>query len=205
MAMMPWVAELQAFDWRALDVRDAGDWPRAAQWLALAALGLGALWAAWSFHVSSKRDILAASEREEATLKAAYRDKARQAAGLAALRQREGTLANTFNTFVATLPAHTEVPGLVEDIASAARVNRLVVERIELQTERIGEQYVELPINLTLTGDYHQLGAFAGAVANLPRLVTLHDFELATAEAASTLRLTVLAKTYRYRPAEAPP
>ena len=201
--MMAWYAELAAFDWAALDVREAGEWPRPAQWLALVALGLSAFLAAWLFHVEGKRDALHASEVVAAELNAALRAKALAARDLPALRQRGAALASAFAALVATLPADAEVPGLVEDIAAAAVVNRLVVERVELREEHIGEHYVELPISLTLIGDYHQLGAFTGAVANLPRLVTLHDFELAPLPSAATLRLTVLAKTYRYRTPEA--
>ena len=201
--MMAWYAELAAFDWAALDVREAGEWPRPAQWLALLALGLSTFLASWFFHVEGKRDALHASEAVATGLKATFRAKALEARDLPALREREAALADAFAALVATLPADTEVPGLVEDIAAAAVVNRLVVERVELREEHISEHYVELPISLTLIGDYHQLGTFTGAVANLPRLVTLHHFELAPLPSAATLRLTVLAKTYRYRTREA--
>ena len=197
--MMAWRAELAAFDWAALDVREAGEWPRTAQWLALVALGLSTFLAAWLFHVEGKRDALHMGKVAAAERKAVFRHKALEARDLAALKQREAALADAFAALVATLPADTEVPGLVEDIAAAAIVNRLLVERVELREEHVGEHYVELPISLTLIGDYHQLGAFTGAVANLPRLVTLHDFELAPLPSTATLRLTVLAKTYRYR------
>lgn len=202
--MMAWRAELAAFDWAALDVREAGEWPRAAQWLAFVALGLSTFLGAWLFHVEGKRDALHIGKAAAAERKAAYRHKAFEARDLPALKQREAALANTFAALVATLPADTEVPGLVEDIAAAAIVNRLLVERVELREEHVGEHYVELPISLTLIGDYHQLGAFTGAVANLPRLVTLHDFELAPLPSTAMLRLTVLAKTYRYRTRAAP-
>ena len=201
--MMAWRAELAAFDWAALDVREAGEWPRTAQWLALVALGLSTFLAAWLFHVEGKRDALHMGKVAAAERKAVFRHKALEARDLAALKQREAALADAFAALVATLPADTEVPGLVEDIAAAAIVNRLLVERVELREEHVGEHYVELPISLTLIGDYHQLGAFTGAVANLPRLVTLHDFELAPLPSTATLRLTVLAKTYRYRTREA--
>lgn len=201
--MMAGSVQKATFDWAALDVRDAGDWPRYAQCLALAALGLAAFLTGWLLYVEGQRDALTVREGAAATLTATYQDKARRTRDLAALRQREAALANAFAALVATLPVDTEVPSLVEDIARAAVVNRLVVERIDLREEHAGEHYVELPISLTLTGDYHQLGAFTGAVANLPRLVTLHDFDLAPLASAATLRLTVLAKTYRYRPPEA--
>ena len=198
--MMAWLAGLNTLDWNALDVRDAGDWPRPAQWLALAALAIGAFWAAWVLHVGGKRDALAASEDEEGELKAIYRERALQTAGFAVLERRVAALDAAFTAFLATLPADAEVPGLVEDIAQAAAVNRLLLERIALQPERRGAQTLELPIQLTLTGDFHQLGAFASAVANLPRLVTLHDFELAPLDGTPTLRISVLAKTYRHQP-----
>jgi type IV pilus assembly protein PilO len=60
--------------------------------------------------------------------------------------------------------------------------------------------YIELPINIKVVGGYHDLATFVSGVASLPRIVTLHDFEIKTEknEATSKLRMNIVAKTYRY-------
>jgi type IV pilus assembly protein PilO len=60
------------------------------------------------------------------------------------------------------------------------------------------EFYTELPIQIEVLGDYHEFGQFVSKVAELPRIVTLHDFTITEAE-DKKLRLNVIAKTYRYK------
>lgn len=60
--------------------------------------------------------------------------------------------------------------------------------------------YIELPIKICCW-HYHDLATFVSGVASLPRIVTLHDFEVSpvAAEAGSSrLAMSILAKTYRY-------
>ena len=56
--------------------------------------------------------------------------------------------------------------------------------------------YVELPFAVVAVGSYHQFGAFVRAIAALPRVVTLHDFEIAPGDVG--LRLSLAAKTYSF-------
>ena len=98
------------------------------------------------------------------------------------------------------LPSDTEVPGLLEDISSKGELNGLSIEAISLLEEVLEEFYVELPIAISATGSYHDLGAFVSGMAGLPRIVTLHDFEIEMQDNDSTgLRMDIMAKTYRYR------
>jgi len=76
----------------------------------------------------------------------------------------------------------------------------LEFEEIKLLPEVAQQFYIELPIQIAVVGGYHDLATFVSGVASLPRIVTLHDFELVTsgAEGTSKLRMNILAKTYRY-------
>ena len=76
--------------------------------------------------------------------------------------------------------------------------NDLTIESMDLQDERQTEFYVELPIDIVVEGDYHKIGAFVSGVANLSRIVTLHDFKLVPRETPQQLKMTIQAKTYRY-------
>ena len=74
----------------------------------------------------------------------------------------------------------------------------MAIESIKLQAEQRTEFYVELPIEVTVIGDYHMLGSFVSGAANLSRIVTLHDFEIKPGTGPRDLRMTIQAKTYRY-------
>ena len=110
----------------------------------------------------------------------------------------------SFGALVSQLPSDTEVPGLLEDITNKGLLNGLSISAIELKKERAQEFYVELPISITASGSYHDLGAFISGMAGLPRIVTLHDFQITNSKKnPNSLDMKILAKTYRYRDGEA--
>ena len=96
------------------------------------------------------------------------------------------------------LPAEMRLPELLDDIAQAAEANGLSIQGIELAQLRRSGFYAELPMSVVLVGGYHQIGAFLSGVAELPRILTWHDFDLRPARQAEGLRLRIAAKTYTY-------
>jgi type IV pilus assembly protein PilO len=110
----------------------------------------------------------------------------------------------SFGALVSQLPSDTEVPGLLEDITNKGLLNGLDIASIILQKESAKEFYVELPIAIKASGSYHDLGAFISGMAGLPRIVTLHDFQI-TAEKKNpnSLDMSIIAKTYRYKDGDA--
>jgi type IV pilus assembly protein PilO len=64
-------------------------------------------------------------------------------------------------------------------------------------SETISEFYAELPINIRVTGSYHELGSFASDISQLPRIVTLNDIAVATGR-DGMLTMDAVAKTFRY-------
>lgn len=211
--MRDWFEQL-----RQLDINDVDGWPRPLKAVALAATFCATLLAGHAVYLSGKHDALDSRMESETELKREYERKALPAAGVEALRARHDDTAAEFEALLRQLPRDTEVPGLIEDISRAALANGLTTESIDLQPERATGFYIELPIRITVRGGYHDIGAFVGEVAALPRIVTLHDFEI-TPETPSSqpdtraashcdkdcsnadvsnLRMSILAKTYRY-------
>ena len=127
-----------------------------------------------------------------------YESKAFQAANLDAYRQQMIELDETFGALLKQLPKDTEVPGLLEDITEVAYGSGLSMKSISLQPERASAFYIELPIKIDVTGDYHDFGSFVSGVAALPRIVTLHDYSI-TQTNGTLLNLVIEAKTYRYK------
>lgn len=213
-------------DWfdqlRQLDINDVYRWPRPLKAVALTAAFCVTLLAGHVVYLSGKHDALNARVGSESELKREYERKALPAAGVEALRTRHEDTAAEFQALLRQLPRDTEVPGLIEDISRAALANGLTTENIDLEPERATGYYMELPIRIAVRGSYHDIGAFVSDVAALPRIVTLHDFEIAPeapsslpdatsvslcngdcSNVGSDLGMSILAKTYRYlsRPA----
>ena len=189
---------LRGVDIRHLDFSEVGAWPMPLKALCFALAALLALLGGYALVLSDQRAELAAGERREQALRRELAAKQPQAAALVALHAKREQALAALTTMLQRLPARTEVPGLIEDISRAAQANDLRVDRIQLAEERPGSLYVELPIAIVVHGGYHQIGALAAAIATLPRLVTLHDFDLAAGAAADGLVLSITAKTYRY-------
>ena len=102
------------------------------------------------------------------------------------------------------LPKETEIPGLVEDINVSGVNSGLKFKNIRLEPEIRQEFFIEQPISIEATGDYHSFGSFVSGIAALPRIVTLHDFDISASSANDKktdipqISYSVKAKTYRY-------
>ena len=174
-------------------------WPlKAAGACAAAVVAFGLAWSAWA---APARQEIAAAERREAQLGAEYRRKRALADELPTLRAANERASDEFARLLRRLPERAEVPGLLEAITRAAVDSGMTIERLDLGEERAGDRRLELPVAVELRGGYHQFGAFAAAVAALPRLLTLHDFAIHAERGGDSLRFAVAAKTYRERSA----
>ena len=143
---------------------------------------------------------MATVKQEEQTLRVDFEQKAFEAANLEAYKAQLTEMEERFGALVAQLPSETEVPGLLEDITDKGELNGLNIERIDLLDEQEQNFYVELPIAIEAIGSYHDIGAFISGMAGLPRIVTLHDFEIIIdGNGSNMLEMSVNAKTYRYR------
>jgi type IV pilus assembly protein PilO len=198
MALQDSIQQLQNFDLSDLDFNNVGTWPAAVKGIVMALLLALVLGAGYYFHLTEKRTSLDRVRMEENTLRSEFEDKSQQVANLDVYRQQKVEMEETFGTLLRQLPSDTEVPGLIEDITRAALENELKIESITLQAERPSQFYVELPIDISVEGNYHRLGQFVSAVANLSRIVTLHDFTIAPMQRGEGLGMTIQAKTYRY-------
>lgn len=197
-----WAIEWQRLrdvDWRDLDVKEAGGWPLLLKVLSCCLALLAALSVMMWFVVSEQRAAFMAAQREEVRLLSEYRSKASEAAFLPEMREQLTTLEEQMTRLRTMLPTDAEIPSLLDSISDAAVDNRLTIETIRLRPTLTQTHYVEQPLDIQVRGDYHQLARFSADIASLPRLVTQHDFTLEPADGrGDTLRLSLLARTYRY-------
>ena len=187
-----------SMDLADLDFAEIGAWPGPVKALSFVVLAVTVLALGYLVVIADKRAGLAAAEQREVDLSGEVEELAKTAAGLRPGRAGLAEAGAALDELLARLPVDTEVPGLVEDISRAALDHGLVVDRIELGPERQAGFQRELPIAIGVVGDYHDIGAFAGDIAALARLVTLHDFDLTPRSGPRDLELAIEARTYRY-------
>ena len=203
MSLSQSLESLKNFDFNDLDVNSAGIWPAPLKGILLLIVFGLVLGGGYWFLIKDQYVSLEQVQRKEAELREKYEDKAYRVANLDIYKQQMAEMEETFGALVRQLPSDTEVPGLLEDVTNTALATGLDLQQIQLQAEIQRDFYVELPININVTGEYHELGSFVSNVAALPRIVTLHDFEItpvkSTGFGPEQLAMKVVAKTYRYK------
>ena len=194
------VFEGAASQFRGLNPKEPGQWPimpKMAMWLALATMlvVLG-----WFFILSATHDELVAEREKEPVLKQDYRNKLAQAVNLGELRKQKLQVEEYVTQLEKQLPGKAEMDALLSDINQAGLGRGLQFEFFRPGQFVVKDYYVELPISIKVSGRYHDIGAFAADVANLSRIVTLHDLNISTAakDSNAPLSMEATARTYRY-------
>ena len=186
-------------DLRRLDPKSIGSWP------ALPKLGILLLFfivivvASYVLDWQSQLEAIDASLKKEQSLRTTFLDKKKQAIDLEAYRKQLADIERSFGTLLKQLPSKSEMEALLTDINQAGLGRGLQFELFKpAAAETVSEFYAELPINIRVTGSYHDMGAFASDISKLSRIVLLNDVSLALSTKDSGLTMDAVAKTYRY-------
>ena len=184
-------------DIRRLNIRDAGNWPLLPKLLILGVLFLLIVAAGGFFDWKDQLETLDKAQDEEAKLRQSYAEKKAKAVNLELYVQQLREIEQSFGALLKQLPNKSEMDALLTDINQAGLGRGLQFELFRpASQERMADFYAELPISLRITGTYHDMGAFASDVAQLPRIVTLNDVGILNDKGTLTMEAT--AKTYRY-------
>jgi type IV pilus assembly protein PilO len=195
------VFEQAAGQFRNLNTREPGQWPtlpKAVAWLGVAAAVVAGGWFAL---LSSAHDELEAARALEPQLKADYRSRLAQAVNLAELRKQKQQVQEFVTQLEKQLPGKAEMDALLSDINQAGLGRGLQFELFRPGQVQVKEYYAELPIAIRVSGRYHDIGSFAADVANLSRIVTLHNLAITpmtARDASGLLAMDATARTYRY-------
>jgi len=193
------VFEGAASQFRGLNPNEPGQWPalpKAMTWLAVA---LAMVVVGWFVLLSGEHDALDAERNKEPTLKTDYRSKLGQAVNLGELRKQKLQVEEYVTQLEKQLPGRAEMDALLSDINQAGLGRGLQFELFRPGQVEIKDYYAELPIAIRVSGRYHDIGAFAADIANLSRIVTLHNLSLiASKEPSGLLAMEATARTYRY-------
>lgn len=200
MSLASSMESLRSVDLSDLDMNNIGSWPVVIKIIAAILLAALVLGGGYYFYLSDMQASLEQQRAQEESLKQQFSTKAFQAANLEAYKAQMEEMEASFGALLRQLPSDTEVPGLLEDITRTGLGSGLEFEEIKLQPEVVQQFYIELPIQIKVVGGYHDLATFVSGVSSLPRIVTLHDFEIKpdSKDSSARLRMSILAKTYRY-------
>ena len=194
------VFEGAASQFRALNPNEPGQWPILPKLLTWAAVAIVMIVLGWFMLLSSAHDELDAERAKEPALKLDYRAKLGQAVNLAELRKQKLQVEEYVTQLEKQLPGKAEMDALLSDINQAGLGRGLQFELFKPGQVVVKDYYAELPISIKVSGRYHDMGAFASDIANLSRIVTLHNLNIvgAVRDASGALAMEATARTYRY-------
>jgi len=187
-------------DFRNLNPNDVGAWPILPRAAVLLGLFAAILAAGWWFLWSDQVNVLDERRQEEARLRDEFVAKKTQAVNLELYKQQLNEIDRSFGALLKQLPNKAEVESLLIEINQSGMGRGLQFELFKPGQEVQKDFYAELPVTVRLTGNYHDLGAFAGDIGRLSRIVTLNNVSIGLNQQAKdgSLVMDAVTKTFRY-------
>lgn len=192
-----------ASQFRGLNLNQPGQWPVLPKVAAWAVVMIAVIVVGWFAVLSTAHEELDAEVAKEPTLKQDYRAKLGQAVNLAELRKQKLQVEEYVTQLEKQLPGKAEMDALLSDINQAGLGRGLQFELFRPGQVVVKDYYAELPIELRVSGRFHDIGSFAADIANLSRIVTLHNLSISRGKGGGdVLELDATARTYRYLDAQ---
>jgi len=185
-------------DLKNIDFNDLASWPMPVKIAAIGVVCVVLLFLGYWFLIA---DEIAQYEQEQAmetTLKDQFLSKKAMAINLPAYKQQMEEMHQVFGALLRQLPNKTEVPNLLVDITQAGVGRGLNFVLFKPEKEKPQEFYAELPINIKVTGGFHEMGQFVSDLAALPRIVTVGNIDITTDAKTGSLTMAAVARTFRY-------
>ena len=184
-------------DINKLDLKTLADWPLPTKLTALAFLCVAIVAAGWWFDWRGGMETLDASRQKETELRGVFTTKKNQAVNLDAYKKQLADIEQAFGALLKQLPNKQEMDALITDVNQAGLGRGLQFELFKPEAETVSEFYAETPINVKVSGGYHDVAAFVSDVSKLSRIVTLQDIAMEPAK-DGVLNMDAVVKTYRY-------
>jgi type IV pilus assembly protein PilO len=198
-----WFADAQD-QFRGLNPNEPGQWPILPKLATFLFTGVVVVVLGWFGLLQSQDEQLTSERDQEPKLKEEFRGKLAQAINLNELRKQRTQVQEYVTQLEKQLPGKAEMDALLSDINQAGLGRGLDFELFRPGQVSVKDYYAELPISIRVTGRYHDIGAFTADIANLSRIVTLHNLVIGAPAAASkdspagALFMEATARTYRY-------
>jgi type IV pilus assembly protein PilO len=184
-------------DINKLDLKTLADWPLSSKLAALGVLCVAIVAAGWWFDWRGGMETLDAAKQKETELRGVFTTKKNQAVNLEAYKKQLADIEQAFGALLKQLPNKQEMDALITDVNQAGLGRGLQFELFKPEAETVSEFYAETPINVKVSGGYHDIAAFVSDVSKLSRIVTLQNIAMdPTKDAGLNMNATI--KTYRY-------
>ncbi len=180
-----------------LDLKTLADWPLPTKLVALVFLCVVIVLAGWWFDWRGGMETLDTAKQKETELRSVFTTKKNQAINLDAYKKQLADIEQAFGALLKQLPNKQEMDALITDVNQAGLGRGLQFDLFRPQAETVSEFYAETPIQVKVTGGYHDIAAFVSDVSKLPRIVTLQDISMQPAK-DGVLNMDAIVKTYRY-------
>jgi len=180
-----------------LDLKTLADWPLPTKLVALAFLCVVIVLAGWWFDWRGGMETLDTAKQKETELRSVFTTKKNQAINLDAYKKQLADIEQAFGALLKQLPNKQEMDALITDVNQPGLGRGLQFDLFRPQAETVSEFYAETPIQVKVTGGYHDIAAFVSDVSKLPRIVTLQDISMQPAK-DGVLNMDAIVKTYRY-------
>lgn len=192
------MANLQELE---LELDEIAEWPLLPQLAVLLLLVLALQGAGYWLYMLPKQDALEGLKQQEQTLKSTIRIKASKVATLPKLKTQLDELAERYDFLLRQLPVQKELASMLASVNELGLANTLTFTRIDWGEKQNQEFLYRLPLNIELTGNYHNIGDFSEAIARLPRIINFDDVDWQrVSQESSTLHFRVRAYTYQFKP-----
>lgn len=188
-----------------LTLENVGQWPLPVKIGAVVGLSVLIIAIGYWLIIKSSFEQYSALQSQEVKLRTDFESKQNQAANIQAYKAQLQMMNERFGNMLKQLPAKNEMPGLLEEISKTGIVSGLKFDLFAPQPEVVHDFYIELPIKITVEGSYFQLAKFLSRVAEMNRIVTLHEFSVEGVSSKDSkvasedeLVMKITAKIYRY-------
>ncbi|MDQ7050220.1 MAG: type 4a pilus biogenesis protein PilO [Enterobacterales bacterium] len=195
---------LNEIDINDIDFSNMGSWPAAGKAVMAALVFFLVIAVGYWMVIGTELDDLATIERKEIDFKRDFEKKQAKAVNLEAYKRQMQTIKDSFQTLLQQLPKADQMAELLDEISYAATGAGCELMSANFDKDKDADFYTEKPIQIQVTGGYHQLADFVSRVSRLPRIVTLHDFtitigdsDLSSSPGEKMLIMNITAKTYR--------
>ncbi len=183
-----------------LDPRNPVLWPALPRYALFLAIVVGVVVLLWFLWLTGEDEILTQSRAKEVALREEYKTKLAKAINLDALRKQREQVLQYVTQLEKQLPSKAEMDALLSDINQAGLGRSLQFDLFRPGAVVIRDYYAELPIAIKVTGRFHDMGSFTSDIAQLSRIVTLNNLNIAPGSnrSSGSLTLEATAKTFRY-------
>ncbi len=195
---------LNDLDLSEVDFNNMGSWPVAGKAIMVAVVFSIVVGLGFYLFIGDQTDAIVIAERKEIDLKKEFEKKQAKAVNLDAYKRQMQTIKDSFQTLLQQLPRADQMAEVIDEISYAATGAGCEMIDLDFIDKKDAEFYSERPIQVQVSGTYHQIADFISRVSRSPRIVTLHDFTIKLlnnkTESESSERqliLDILAKTYR--------